>query len=275
MFAAYANNLTSEETEKIPEDSSTWLENKSFPQNAAAVSNSEPSISQVKKPSYQKPIPAKVEVQAKSVEFDQNEIFSIDKSKEKLLFTIQKQNCPKYYARKFAFYGKSKKRKRSKRYFKTLPAIEDDEIIEPGGESKTQEEDLTKKTAFFNRKLEEDPHDIGLWIEYIRFQDTVYQFEKFFKKGSNVKGARVTAERKLLILEKGLKLNPDSEELHRERVLIAERVYPSDEMSVMMKKLVDLETGNIILWQGYIEATQCSMAHCNTPVVLGQYYKTF
>ena len=57
----------------------------------------------------------------------------------------------------------------------------------------------------------------------------------------------------------------------RERVAVAERVYPSDELSAMMKQLVDKNNTNIIFWQGYIESKQCSMTHCNITTVFELY----
>ncbi|GLV38006.1 uncharacterized protein CBL_07804 [Carabus blaptoides fortunei] len=133
------------------------------------------------------------------------------------------------------------------------------------------EDDISRKTAFYNQSLGKDPFDVDLWLQYIKFQDNVWLFEKTYKKGSIAKGGRVTGERKLSILDKALAHNLDSEALSRERVLIAETVYPGDELSVYLRKFVDKHPSNIILWQGYIEATQCSMAHCTTPAVIAMY----
>lgn len=135
------------------------------------------------------------------------------------------------------------------------------------------EENLTQTTAAFNRTLQENPSDINTWLQYTQFQDTVFQFEKSYRKGSIAKGLRVTADRKLSILDKALQHNPDCERLLRERLNIAASVYPSDELQNQLEKLVEKDQANIILWQGYIESKQCSMSHCSTPKVLRLYTK--
>ncbi|XP_031332712.1 protein NRDE2 homolog [Photinus pyralis] len=137
-----------------------------------------------------------------------------------------------------------------------------------------QESDMSKTTAFYNKSLGENPRNIDLWLQYVHFQDAIFKFEKTYRKGSFAKGTRVTAERKLAILDKALTLNPDSEILMRERLNTAVGTYPADELQVQLKNLVEKDPANIILWQGYIEATQCSMSHCNTPAVLKLYTKS-
>ncbi|KAF5273086.1 hypothetical protein FQR65_LT04828 [Abscondita terminalis] len=136
------------------------------------------------------------------------------------------------------------------------------------------ESDMSKSTAYYNRKLTENPANIELWLKYVQFQDAVFKFEKTYRKGSMVKGIRVTAERKLAILDKALSHNPNCEDLMRARLNTAVAAYPADELQIQLKSLVEKDPGNIILWQGYIEATQCSMSHCNTPAVLKLYSKS-
>lgn len=136
------------------------------------------------------------------------------------------------------------------------------------------ESDMSRTTAYYNRKLTENPSNIELWLKYVHFQDSVFKFEKTYRKGSIVKGIRVTAERKLAILDKALSHNPNSEALMRERLNTAVAAYPADELQVQLKNLVEKDPGNIILWQGYIEATQCSMSHCNTQAVLKLYSRS-
>ncbi|XP_056637114.1 nuclear exosome regulator NRDE2 isoform X1 [Diorhabda sublineata] len=135
------------------------------------------------------------------------------------------------------------------------------------------EEELSSKTGFYNKHLADNPHDIKKWLEYINFQDTIHLFEKSYRKGSVAKGQRVLAERKLSILHKALALNPISESLQRERLNIAVSTFPADELQNYLRDAVEKDKSNIILWQGYIESTQCSMSHCNAPVVLDLYTK--
>ncbi|ENN72623.1 hypothetical protein D910_02209 [Dendroctonus ponderosae] len=134
-----------------------------------------------------------------------------------------------------------------------------------------QEEELSRRTAHFNRNLTDNPTDVQMWLKYVEFQDTVYQFEKSYRKGSIAKAQRVLAERKISILDKALTNNQGNEQLLRERLRVAVSAFPADELQTQLKTVIEKEKDNIVLWQGYIEATQCSMAHCNSPAVLALY----
>lgn len=200
--------------------------------------------------------------------------------------TIAWPAAPKYkITYKLDIKNKATKKQKFNRYFKILvDTIEENPLKNKKiGENLTgekvdeyftgfvQEEELSQKTANYNQHLSQYPCDVQMWLEYVRFQDLVHQFEKTYRKGSIAKAQRVLAERKLAILDKALSHNPKCEVLHRERLSVAVRTFPADELQIFLSHLVDKEKENIIIWQGYIEATQCSMSHCITPVVLNLY----
>ncbi|CAG9772949.1 unnamed protein product [Ceutorhynchus assimilis] len=233
------------------------------------------------------------------IDIDQvtEEFFKIDlkPTKEFLnVATISRPSVAKYNKYYLDKSFKQKKQK-TKRYFQTVNSqdkSEDDECKKltreilnkldasanksakdenfPGS---TEEENLSKTTAHYNKNLTDNPKDIQMWLKYVDFQNTVYEFEKSYKKGSIAKAQRVLAERKISILDKALIHNPGCEELLRKRLDVAVTAFPADELQTQLKKLLEKEKDNIILWQGYIEATQCSMSHCNSPAVLNLYIK--
>lgn len=221
--------------------------------------------------------------------------FQIDKTRIKQYLsvdTISRPSVPKY-RRTFSIFKKRRSPRKFKRYYRLNLEKTDDKsgsdnegkLVKKDLSNKVpkvenenftgfkQEEDMTQTTAFYNRSLADDPNNVDMWLKYIRFQDMVYQFEKTYRKGSIAKGQRVTAERKLAILDKGLTHLPNNERLLRERLNICVSVYPADELHEQLNKLVDKEQGNIIYWQGLIESRQCSMSHCNTPTVINLYVK--
>lgn len=221
--------------------------------------------------------------------------FQIDKTRIKQYLsvdTISRPSVPKY-RRTFSIFKKRRSPRKFKRYYRLNLEKTDDKsgsdnegkLVKKDLSNKVpkvenenftgfkQEEDMTQTTAFYNRSLADDPNNVDMWLKYIRFQDMVYQFEKTYRKGSIAKGQRVTAERKLAILDKGLTHLPYNERLLRERLNICVSVYPADELHEQLNKLVDKEQGNIIYWQGLIESRQCSMSHCNTPTVINLYVK--
>lgn len=218
-----------------------------------------------------------------------NADFMIDRTKVPAFLKVNKlfrPTAPRYFYMNYGigdvrFFGKNCKKK-IKRYFNSKYLInvnkeeqtDESESVKfksvPGAE---EEENMSRQTAFYNQSLGKDPFDVEMWLQYVKYQDKVYEFEKNFKKGSIAKGLRVTSERKLAILDKALTHNPNNEQLSREKIIVAQTTYASDEVATYLKSYVEKNPGNIIYWQGYIEATQCSMAHCNAPAVIELYNK--
>ncbi|XP_035720459.1 nuclear exosome regulator NRDE2-like [Vespa mandarinia] len=134
------------------------------------------------------------------------------------------------------------------------------------------EEEQTLKTREYNEKLLENPKNIKLWLEYIEFQDTLTKFQKH-QLAKNIQ--RSTVLRKLSIVEKALEKNSDCIELLKLKLRFMEEISPADEFSKEMETLVNKDTGNVILWQALIMATQGSVAMCTVPKVLDLYTKCF
>lgn len=303
LFPAYSDEA--QKLENVPIEKPSWLENSSF--NAELTVINKPSdgkrdvtgssgnshdkeLRPKRKVSKKKKTKLEASVPESSQEKDEDFYVDLKGSKEFLsVNTISRPAVSKYRVKYYLTRNNRITKKKFKRYYKRLERIEKkdenkEEKITKENISQApisirdenftgfdQEEDLSKQTAFYNKTLTENPHDVKLWLEYVEFQDSVYQFEKSYRKGSIAKAQRVLAERKIAILEKALTHNLGSEELLRERLKVAVSAFPSDELQAQLKKLVDKEQDNIILWQGYIEATQCSMSHCNTPAVIDLY----
>ncbi|KAG5890548.1 hypothetical protein JTB14_028299 [Gonioctena quinquepunctata] len=289
LFPAYAAQAELEKTKNDQENGSdsTWLTNSSFQVDLGTKDNTQPlsklstngdkkgpnddgtsiipsrAAGKRKKKSKKKDSPnkrKKNETPLLLPSVEENFMIDVKGSRELLgVSTISWPSAPKYHIKHILNDSKHYHKKKFKR---------DDNFT-----GFKQEEELSKKTAYFNRHLADYPSDIKIWIEYIKFQDTVYQFEKTYRKGSIAKAQKVLAERKLSILDKAMSLNPECELLHRERLNIVVGAFPADEQQTYLKELVEKDKGNIILWQGYVESTQCSMSHCNTPAVLNLYTK--
>ena len=77
--------------------------------------------------------------------------------------------------------------------------------------------DILQKVGIYNRRLRESPHDIALWLEFIKFQDHV--FEKLHtqknktSKTEFMSSSKAAIEKKLSIYDKALEANPSSLEL--------------------------------------------------------------
>lgn len=298
LFPAYAHN-SKVNREKDDTDDETWLQNSSFVESFCISSEIvNKTTNQLDKSNNDADTSSKalhdgvlVKSKNRSLQIplqSESEHFQLNKkaSREFLhVNTIAWPAAPKYrvYFKFGALDKKHKKRSSTKRYFKMLI----DEGNKTGKEMNIdlsdrkdenftgffQEEELSKKTAMFNQHVAQYPCDVKIWLEYVNFQDIIHQFEKSYRKGSMVKAQRVLAERKLSILDKALSYNINCELLDRERLNVAVKAFPADELQMFLNNLVERNKGNIILWQGYIEATQCSMSHCTTPAVLNLYTK--
>ncbi|XP_012264130.2 nuclear exosome regulator NRDE2 [Athalia rosae] len=131
------------------------------------------------------------------------------------------------------------------------------------------EHEQTERTREFNEQLAEDPTDIELWIKYIKFQDVICQFEK--DRGIKDVRSTTTCQRKLAITTKALEKNPSSVELLKLKLELTAELLPADQYSVEVETLLNKDSGNIVLWQALIMATQTSLAICTVPKVLDLY----
>lgn len=308
LFPAYCTQSQEKTTEQNQEtqEETTWLKNSSFVIDVKGLnltaSENVGTTKRILSSEEEEPVVPKKHVKRKKKRKIEEKGIHLEESAEHVVDTkrtpefltvktIARPSAPKY---RISFYINESNRRKFKKKFKRYYAFLEDTGDAKSGSDKEevltrndlnnpvkvdsssdvtlkQEDDLSKTTAYYNRNLTENPSDIDLWLKYVEFQDTIFKFEKTFRKGSFAKGLRVTAERKLAILDKALAQNPSCERLLRERMNIVFSVYPSDELQMQLKKIVEKEPGNIILWQGYIEATQCSMSHCNAPAVLKLY----
>ena len=84
-----------------------------------------------------------------------------------------------------------------------------------GGCELTSEVFLSQQTAMYNRRLQEDPRNVGLWLEFLAFQREVKVWGGEGRMGqlTTAKSLKAVNERKLAILERALEHNPKSEEL--------------------------------------------------------------
>ncbi|KAL3278774.1 hypothetical protein HHI36_016300 [Cryptolaemus montrouzieri] len=288
VFPAYAQANESTE-DKINEP---WLQNTSFNIQPPIKEQTKSTFSDSDKDDERNISLPKVHLKSKKTHkkkrsSPENSTFFIDKKSTREFLTVKTISRPAVARYRVHYFDKIKKRFKFKRYFQKLIESDiclaeknsDDKLLSNtfgttnsgSFDSIKHETELSKTTAFYNKKTYDEPNNVEMWMKFIDFQDVIFKFEKTFKKGSIAKGLQVNAERKLDILEKALFHNPNSEELHRKRLEIMVSVFPVDELQKRLKSLLDKDDENIILWQGYIEATLCSMSHCNTSAVLKLY----
>lgn len=103
-------------------------------------------------------------------------------------------------------------------------------------------------------------------------QDTLEYLQKY----ETIKDVhRATALKKLSIVQKAIEENAESTLLLKLKLSLMEELLPADEFSKQLETLVNKDSGNIILWQEFIMATQASVSMCTVPKVLDLYSKCF
>lgn len=290
LFPAYSDTLpesatqheNQEKTEKI------WLENSSFKANLECFyqpSSSKQNVVDSDKDSessVEEAVPRKKKKKHKKTSKQKNEDIArveVKTTPESEYFRIDTQRSygtyPAAPKHKVSYRLKSnlnsaKRKRKFKRYYKCRLTNDGDKsnsehediitkrnldsISKPDKDENfagfKQERGMSETTCYYNRKLAGSPHDVEMWLKYVRFQDDVFKFEKTYRKGSIAKGQRVTAERKLAILDRALQLNPNCDDLVRERLNIIVSVYPADELQVQTRKLIEKEQVLLLILLG-------------------------
>ncbi|CAB5184578.1 DUF1740-domain-containing protein [Rhizophagus irregularis] len=119
------------------------------------------------------------------------------------------------------------------------------------------EEDIRQKTKDYNIKLDQNPHDISLWLEFIAFQDKAMQFSVTSKKSDSTKTS--INEVKLSIFDKALQLNPKNSWLLVEYLKCCEQIYDVPKLLTKWDQILTENPGDIILWMQYIDFRQTNL----------------
>lgn len=135
-----------------------------------------------------------------------------------------------------------------------------------------REEAKKLKIKEFNERLGEDPENVDLWLDYINFEDRDDDFESA-KGGRDLETMKY--QRKLAIVEKALEKNSSSKELLKKKLYFMSELVPTDQYSEQLEKMLNKDSGNIIIWQALISATRSSVSICTAPKILKLYTKCF
>lgn len=95
----------------------------------------------------------------------------------------------------------------------------------------------------------------------------MHQFEKVYRRNP-IGGERVTVERKLSILERAIQHNPASERLLTERLELAERTQPADQLAEECARALVQDPGSLVLWRTLVRTARNNTSRCSTPRVL-------
>ena len=136
---------------------------------------------------------------------------------------------------------------------------------------------ISQKTASYNRALQEDPHNVALWLEFVEFQPGLQTRPGGTREAADTsKTARALNERKLAIFERALEHNPSSQDL-----LVAHLELLRDmdqEPQAVMKRWRDLlfrMPNRPLLWLRYTEFTRTQFSTFSLSSLVALYHKAF
>ena len=135
----------------------------------------------------------------------------------------------------------------------------DSELCRDGDNFKSSPENvLSERVAFYNQHLHENPNDISMWLEFVRFQDHAAANLSSVSTTSEAatlkqsKKEKLVQEKKLSILEKALKANPSSPELLLEQLELSREDLDSVQLSKRWDATIRHHAENLMMWQRYL-----------------------
>lgn len=134
----------------------------------------------------------------------------------------------------------------------------DEEEEEEEGESFNDH--IRQRTINFNRKLDQQPDNVQLWLDFIRFQDEAAAGldPSIMTNGSSNKSS--LNEVKLSIFEKALDHNPTDEELIYEYLTCGAETWETLKLLREWDKMLKQHPDSIRLWAEYINLRQTNFA---------------
>ena len=120
---------------------------------------------------------------------------------------------------------------------------------------------LRKKTANYNQRLNEDPSNIDLWLEFVKFQDEITVAEQPYERSKHeiemaAKGNKANMDIKIAIIEKALVKNPSSLTLRLKQLEMCKDYWEKDKLKTEWKKLVFTHTNNPDVWRQFLNYQQ-------------------
>ncbi|XP_066901911.1 nuclear exosome regulator NRDE2 isoform X2 [Halyomorpha halys] len=276
LFPAFDSN-NSLKNESVPEKEAgpSWLNNSSFvpPEIKSTVAsssldeNSDEEESEKKRSkSHSKKSKKKKHRSKKNIEGGSSDSALLFYEDSKALKRNSGYSVPQVKLTKatisYNVEKKKKKRKKDKsRYFQKKLDEENEvrnSLINP---EPMDIQEFLKRTESFNQTLRNEPHNVNIWLDYVKLQD------------SGIGSVRGRGEKKLSILDRALLINPDADELLHEKMSITESIYPLDKVATEARALVTKYPQNMIGWMWVINSLQFNLSKMAAPGVLINYEK--
>ena len=169
---------------------------------------------------------------------------------------------------------------------KEFVLIESSGVVDEGSITTVSPESyLMKQAAEYNTRLLDEPHNVPLWLEFIKFQDEALVWGKLPLPVAQVDDSTTKSreslrrqkaalnERKVAIYERALEKNPLSEELLVGHMELVQEVWDTERLVKHWKDIVFKQPNRSLLWLKYIEFCQSRFSFYRSSSVMKLYQK--
>ena len=141
----------------------------------------------------------------------------------------------------------------------------------------SSQNDVENEIENLNRQLTENPQDVNLWIKLMSCQDgAFYERKKQILDVSTERmkqDAKILAEIKSSIVEKGLEKNPTSILLQMARLQQGEMLWDAEQIGKEWKNLVFGHCNDPLVWKHYLKYLMGSLKLFSVPRTMAAYRK--
>ncbi|XP_062325601.1 nuclear exosome regulator NRDE2 [Osmerus eperlanus] len=138
---------------------------------------------------------------------------------------------------------------------------------------------LAGRVEDFNRRLRETPTDTQLWLQFLHFQDELWDAGGFGGEGGSReaerggRSVRASVEKKMSIAERALESNPGCVALQLERLRLSRELCEPAALQKEWRKLVFLHPNSAPIWREYLLFTQSHFSTFSVSKVNSAYGK--
>jgi hypothetical protein len=154
---------------------------------------------------------------------------------------------------------------------------------EPSAETATEDnfketlsERMKRRTEEFSRCLREDPYDIQMWLDFVKFQDDVIQCELAAERDTGAKSNKgkkhvFLVEKKQAVIDKAVEKNPSNVKLQLCKLELCSDLQDSETLMKEWEKLVLNHVGDVSLWREFLLFVQSAFSRFSVSKVIKQY----
>ena len=132
----------------------------------------------------------------------------------------------------------------------------------------------TLQMAQYNSRLNDTPHDIDLWLEFVKFQEKAVLVGKHGTDVSiNKSHGKSVLEIKMAVIQKAIEKNPSSLKLKLAQLDVGQDLWDSDDLLKEWNSLLFHHANNGPLWLKYLDFRESFSSRFTVSGVLKAYQK--